>query len=100
MIAIPNATVKITKACKITSTPLKFHKALPKEELEYTPIELEIERKIAGNVKTTPAPIRATVFSGDVFFADYHLTFLLIRTGWLMCLHRRRIEKWLHKSRR
>ena len=73
MIAIPNATVKITRACKITSAPLKFHKASPKEAVEYAPIELEIERKIAGNVKTTPAPIKATVFSGDVFFADLSL---------------------------
>ncbi len=73
MIAIPNATVKITRACKITSTPLKFHKALPKEVSEYTPVEPETERKIAGNDKTTPAPIKATVFLGDVFFVGLSL---------------------------
>ncbi len=73
MIAIPNATVKITRACKITSTPLKFHKASPKDALEYVPVELEIERKMAGNDKTNPAPIKAESFLGDVFFVDLSL---------------------------
>ena len=73
MMAIPNATVKITRACKITSTPLKFHKALPKEVPKYAPVELEIERKRAGNDKTMPAPIKPESFLGDVFFVDLSL---------------------------
>ena len=51
----------MTRACKITSTPLNFHKASPKEAEEYVPVELEIERKIAGNDKTKPAPTKARV---------------------------------------
>ncbi len=48
--------------------PLRFHKASPKEEVsEVVPVEPETERKIAGNDKTTPAPIKAPIFVGEVF---------------------------------
>ncbi len=48
--------------------PLRFHNASPKDASEVTPVEPEIERKIAGKDKTTPMPIKAKVFVGEAFF--------------------------------
>lgn len=71
MMAIPSATVKITKACKITSMPLTFHRESPKSDVDNTTFEvLEIESKIAGKDSNTPIPSKAPAFRGEVFFVD------------------------------
>lgn len=66
--AIPNATVKITRDCTTTSTPLRFHNASPKDAGDVVPVEPETERKIAGKDKTAPMPIKAKVFLDEAFF--------------------------------
>lgn len=66
--AIPNATVKTTKDCITTSTPLRFHNASPKNASDVVPVEPETERKIAGKDKIAPKPIKAKVFLDDAFF--------------------------------
>lgn len=65
--AIPNATVKITKACNTTSKPLTFQRASPNSRQEFVLEEPETERKIAGNDKTAPTPTNAPVRWGEVF---------------------------------
>lgn len=48
--------------------PLRFHNASPKVASEVTPVEPEIDRKMAGNDNTAPMPIKAKVFLGEAFF--------------------------------
>ena len=91
--AIPSATVKITRACKTTSKPRTFQRASPKLRFEFVPVEPETERKIAGNDKTAPIPIKALCVLEKFSFLVYHPTFLLRGTRLIMCQRLRQTGK-------
>lgn len=72
--AMPDATIKMTKPCRATSKALRFHSASPKETPAVVAVlGLETEKKMAGKDKTILAPINAAKLLGEVFFVGLSL---------------------------